>query len=231
LQFKQLLMSSTLFASWTSARFTTASCSSDNDCVQPNQDGRICYYPDPNIRSTASCTSPMLKRILTTHIAAGRSSSRTSSIAYYNNPTGHTLGDANMSVHPQFLANNESDIVICTTGIVDSSHFLTHCRYALSDDDLAVSARSNVTACREIHGLDTRVVSERCCGPPRSICPTVPLLRVESRGGTVAYAVAATLIFMALRRLARNVLAKRRLESNCFRNGLAGDARRLACSV
>jgi len=153
------------------ARFTHASCNLENECIQPNRRGRLCFHPNPNTRSTLPCTSSTLNLILNIHIAAGASSSDIQSIAYYDLSTHNTLGDANYSVSPRISSNNESNIAVCTTGIIDYSNFQTVCRYALSDNDFALAALSKVETCRPLHGFDARVVDEGCCGPSRSICP------------------------------------------------------------
>jgi len=209
-----------------SARLTSASCSRDNECVQRNSNGHACFHPNPNTRSTTPCTSPAIGSILASHIDAGRSSSRTPSIAYYNILDGHALGGADFVISPRVSANNESDTVLCTTGIISSSRFLTLCRYALSDNDFAVSALSNVAACRAVHGFDARVVNEECCGPPRSICPTTPLLQESNRGVVMACAVVAALGALALRRLIQKLQAKRRLAAAHYRTELLGESRK-----
>ena len=174
----------------------------------------MCFYPDTENRPVESCTNYALNNILASHVAAGRSVSGTRSIAYYDFSSRRLLGGADLSVSPQVSVHNGSDTVVCTTGIVNSRHFHTVCRYALSDNDFKAAALSNVQSCRAVHGYDTRVVGEECCGPPRSVCPTTPLSRMEHGGAVVAFALLSFVVVIGLRQLAETMQVHRRVRLN-----------------
>jgi len=175
------------------AAFTEAACSADNHCIQRGERGTFCFFPDPESRQSSSCDNERLRAALVQHELASNAENA-SSIAYYAAPQISFLGGAEVHISPRLNADNTTNTIVCTAGIVHTKLFYTTCRFAVRDNDLADSGRT--AACGITYAYDQRVVREGCCGPPRSVCPPRPLM-INIRAG-IASLIAGVLAFMFL---------------------------------
>ncbi|KAH7102048.1 hypothetical protein BKA62DRAFT_701262 [Auriculariales sp. MPI-PUGE-AT-0066] len=134
------------------AKFSQAACSGGS-CLQRN-------WQDI---SSAPCEDNRLQAALLKH-----TKDQTSSIAYFTYDTTVRLGDANWPVS----AWAEGSIVLCITGMVLDQQFISSCRNVTKDDEfVAPDAPEGDDGCHMRHSRGQSVLRDRCCGPPRTLCP------------------------------------------------------------
>ena len=141
-----------------SAHLTRATVCGDNSVIQLNSRGP-CYYHDPSpAASLLPACSGSLAEILSIHIAANNTRSR--SIEIYDIDTHNTIEPNTM--HHYVLTH---PVLVCATGaLVDQ--FITKCWVVQSGEDLCVNATS---ACALLHSQGDAVFRDACAGvkPPR----------------------------------------------------------------
>ncbi|KAH7091867.1 hypothetical protein BKA62DRAFT_723641 [Auriculariales sp. MPI-PUGE-AT-0066] len=155
------------------AAFSRAACR-NNDCIQQNHLGHWCYHPSPDTELLDLCPDDQLLEIARAHAEPPSVLSRLSlasyprSVAYYNARTGGYLGNGDWAVEN---SSAPIEVTICLTGVrAGSGEVITTCYRASGDDDFSSSVHTGL--CTIKHSNADRVVRDRCCGPPRSSCPT-----------------------------------------------------------
>ncbi|KAH7098228.1 hypothetical protein BKA62DRAFT_378510 [Auriculariales sp. MPI-PUGE-AT-0066] len=150
------------------ARISHAACSG-NHCIQINHQHNLCFHPNPDMNSTSACAFPAVEAVLSKHISLSGSRD-VPTTAYYNKNSLHFLGGPGWSVNALPQERDAGLIVVCSTGLVGGTTFLSLCHVSWVDEDFGLPV-SNQNRCERIHGHDQRVLREKCCGPPRTICP------------------------------------------------------------